>query len=110
MSAKLFPPYLNVGSYGGAVDKLHVFLDAFGHAEGIVPDLQYGEVTAACVRDLQRELGIEPDGNFGPATRAALMEQCHFDVDRISWMPQDGITVWFDAEGTNRGAWPEWKL
>lgn len=110
MSQKLFPPFLDPGSYGGAVDKLHLILDGFGFGDGIVPDLQYGQITTVRVAELQRWLEIVVDGKFGPTTREALKAKTGFDVDRINWAPQDGVTVWFDAEGTNRGAWPEWKL
>lgn len=66
----LYPPYLNHGSRGGAVDHLHTLLDGFGFGEGIVADLEYGQVTAERVTDLQRWLGVEEDGDFGPTTRA----------------------------------------
>ncbi len=102
----LFPPFLNPGSYGAAVDKLHMILEAFGHGADIVPDLRYGEVTAARVCDLQRELYVEEiDGAFGPDTRAALRAQKGFDVDAISWAPQDGITSWVDGTGSCH-IWP----
>ena len=104
-SYPLFPPYLNRGSVGGAVDTLHVILEAFGFGEGIVPDLQYGETTAARVADMQRWLEVEADGNFGPATRAALKAKTRCDVNAISWAPQDGVTV-FNDEHVIPQVWP----
>ncbi|MEK7615129.1 MAG: peptidoglycan-binding protein [Patescibacteria group bacterium] len=104
----LFPPRLDLGSFGGAVDALHMLLDGYGFGEGIVPDLEYGPNTAKSVRALQTHLGFtgeDVDGNFGPATRAALKKQHGFDVDRIGWAPQNGITLWFDTEGNHR-CWP----
>lgn len=106
-SAKtLFPPYLNRGSRGGAVDCLHMLLDGFGCGQGIVADLEYGQVTADRVADLQRWLGIEADGQFGPATREALLVKTFLDVDRINWAPQNGLTDWMGPDG-QMGVWPE---
>jgi len=71
----LFPPFLNVGSSGAAVDVLHILLHGLGFGEGVVRDEDYGDATVAAVKKLQEDLGFpeaERDGNFGPATRVAL--------------------------------------
>lgn len=102
----LFPPFLNRGSRGGAVDCLHMILDAFGFGHDIVADLEYGGVTFERVADLQRWLGIEADGQFGPATREALDARTGFNVDKINWAPQDGLTDWMGPDG-QLGVWPE---
>jgi len=46
-------------------------------------DGRYGDETAEGVRNLQRELGLEADGNFGPATRLAFLRQFGFDVNAL---------------------------
>jgi hypothetical protein len=53
-----------------------------------------------------RTIGVEPDGDFGATTRAALKARSGFDVDRISWAPQDGITVWIDQDDGEQCVWP----
>lgn len=103
---RLFPPYMERGSAGGAVDMLHMLLDSFGLGEDIVPDLEYGEVTEQRVRDLQTRLGVEQDGKFGPGTRAALREKHGLNVDLITWAPQNGFTTWVH-NGKARGRWPQ---
>lgn len=106
---KLFPPFLNVGSSGAAVDVLHILLHAMGYGEGIIRDGQYGEATAAAVKKLQEDLGFpeaERDGNFGPATRSVLSQINGIDIDAIpgpdvfeistretQWVGPDGVTT-----------------
>jgi len=101
MNTKLFPPYLNLGSSGAAVDALHILLHAMGYGEGIVRDGDYGEATAAAVKKLQEDLGFpeaERDGNFGPATRSALSQINGINVDEIPAPEYDFDT--FDADET----------
>ena len=106
-SRPLFPPGLNEGSVGGAVDTLHMILDAFGFGEGLVADLEYGKTTTQRVADLQRWLGVEADGQFGPTTRAALTAKTNFNVDKIEWAPQNSMTMWVNSNSEEMGAWPQ---
>jgi peptidoglycan hydrolase-like protein with peptidoglycan-binding domain len=86
---------------------LHMLLEGFGFGRDIVPDLEYGDVTSERVADLQLYLlEVEPDGHFGQATRAALKAKTGFDVDAISWAPQNGLTYWLGHDG-QLGVWPE---
>lgn len=105
-SCSLFPPYMERGSAGGAVDMLHMLLDGFGFGKGIVPDLEYGEVTEQRVRELQGWLGVEQDGKFGPGTRTALYVRTTLDVEKITWAPQNGFTTWVH-DGKIQGRWPQ---
>ncbi len=85
----MFPPFLNKGSKdvvpAGPVRFLQRFLIANGHAgEKLIADGDYGDKTADAVRRLQRRMvGIKPDGNFGPKTRAACAEIFGIHVDKI---------------------------
>lgn len=84
MADMLFPPYLNQGSKGPAVAALQLILKAILDFENeIVVDGEYGYVTARSVRRLQDELGVEQDGNFGPQTRAMLLDDYQIDVNVI---------------------------
>ncbi len=108
MRKKLFPPFLNPGSYGGAVDFLHMLLDGLDLGKDVVPDLEYGPTTTQRVRDLQVSLGFtgdDVDGKFGPGTRTAFKEKHGIDVNLIEWAPQNGVTMWVDPEG-RLSCWP----
>ncbi len=79
---KVFPPHLMKGSRGGAVNALHDLLCKLGFSKGLVFDGEYGDTTAERVADLQREmLDVDPDGNFGPQTRQALLTTCRINAD-----------------------------
>ncbi len=87
-SQRIFPPYLDQGSTGAAVNFLGLILKVFGvcGSDRIVLDGDYtpGGAIAEAVKEFQRELGLtgaDVDGNFGPATRAALRE---IDVDTLT--------------------------
>lgn len=86
---KFFPPYLNKGSKGPPVALLQCLLKDRGcNSDNIVVDGDYSEETAKGVKELQKTLGIEADGNFGPKTRAALANErfvfgIGFDVNAI---------------------------
>lgn len=98
MLQKLFPPYLNKGSRGPAVVFLQYLLFALGFAvEGMVPDGDYGEKTAASVRNFQIYLyfvGSDRDGNFGPGIRRSLKDRHGIDVDAVLVAPGTGTTWW----------------
>ncbi len=80
----LFPKYLNVGSRGPAVLWLQQLLYALDFCADCLPcDGEYDTVTAKNVEMLQRLLGVTPDGNFGPETRAALKAHMKIDVEAI---------------------------
>lgn len=99
----LFPPYLNAGSSGAAVDALHILLCAMGYGEEIIRDGQYGEATVTAVKKLQEDLGFpeaERDGNFGPATRLALYHARGIGVDVIP-----GPDAGFEAYETLETEW-----
>lgn len=87
LEEKLFPQYLNVGSKGAAVAALQIILRAKGLNPHIVVDGDYGTETITGVLLLQKWLGVEADGNFGPATRQALLERTGFDVNQIPVQP-----------------------
>ena len=82
---KLFPqPYLQSGSFGPAVVVLQAMLICLGYnSKKIIADGDYGEETKQGVIDFQKALKLEPDGNFGPNTRAAFLEKTGIDVNRI---------------------------
>jgi len=110
MTRMLFPPYLNVGSKGAAVDWLHTLLFALGIGAivGIERDNTYGPKTVEAVRCLQARLGFiavsDIDGDFGPMTRKALKEQMGIDVDAIPgpgvWAIETRETLWVGSDGT----------
>lgn len=97
----LFPKYLNKGSKGPAVALLQCLLKDRGcNMENIVVDGDYGEQTARGVAELQTLLGIEPDGNFGPATRKALVDDDGgLDVNSILAAAFTGKTLTVGPEG-----------
>lgn len=101
----LFPPYLNPGSFGGAVNALHMFLEALDFGVDVERNLHYGAITTLQVRRLQETLGVDSDGKFGPATRAALKAKHGIDIHSISWTLQDGVTMWVDNQDARR-CWP----
>jgi len=82
---KLFPqPYLQSGSFGPAVVVLQAMLICLGYnSEKIVANGDYGEETKQGVIDFQKAVKLEPDGNFGPNTRAAFLDITGIDVNEI---------------------------
>ena len=94
MHSKFFPEYLDKGSVGPAVALLQTLLVVLGfNGENIVIDGDYGGETVIGVTMLQRDLpGVEPDGNFGPATRVAFMAQYRLDVDTLPAGIFTGVT------------------
>ncbi len=72
----------------------------------------YDEVLIEAVKEIQRELNsairslqLEVDGNFGPATRAAILT--HYDMDLNTLLT--GRTEYIDADGESR-IWPPEQL
>ena len=105
----LFSPYLDVGSNGTAVDVLQAILCGLGYGEDIVRDGDYGEITKQAMMALQRDLGFtgeDVDGNFGPATRAALKEQKGIDVSLIPYSDlYDTENIWFGPKTKGPQKW-----
>ncbi len=80
----LFPqPYLPIGSKGPAVIVLQLMLKALDLNSGLIADGDYGEMTAGAIRQIQEDAGIEEDGNFGPDTRKAFLDEYGVDVNAI---------------------------
>ncbi|HBU27765.1 TPA: hypothetical protein DEB00_01455 [Candidatus Uhrbacteria bacterium] len=112
MSNRLFPPYLNAGSFGDAVWVMQMILNGLvGSRRTVEVNGRHEGESVKAVMRLQREiLGLaesEVDGNFGPGTRKALRERFGIDVDVIplpvvtislytQWMGPDhvGIKYW----------------
>ncbi len=106
----LFPKFLDVGSYGAAVNALHLILCMLGFGEEsdnykIERDGEYGMATVKAVKLLQAFLGFkgdEIDGNFGPKTRYMLFEKYKIDIDVMLFSSKyDNYTLWCspDHEG-----------
>ena len=92
MSAKkVFPPYLDQGSKGPAVNVLALLMIAWGcgNRVAIVLDGDYtpgGEIVKA-VMEFQEHVGFkgaDVDGNFGPKTRAKYLEDMGIDPDSFT--------------------------
>lgn len=81
----LFPkPYLQSGSFGPAVVVLQAMLICLGYnSKKIIVDGDYGEETKEGVMAFQKSVKLEPDGNFGPNSRAAFLEITGIDVNKI---------------------------
>ena len=97
---KLFPPYLPPGSKGPAVLVLQLILKTTEHGGEIVVDGDYGPKTTEAVRHVQEDLGVEPDGHFGPATRKAMVESEGPDVNALERESFTGETT---VPGTSPG-------
>lgn len=77
------PPYpgylLRMGSSGADVmllqNALSKLAQAYPQIPDIVPDGQFGPATDAAVKTFQRLFGLSPDGIVGPATWTLLMEE-----------------------------------
>jgi murein L,D-transpeptidase YcbB/YkuD len=71
----------NGGGYGGAyAEKIRAWLRAHGDAPAVPRLLKRGD-RGADVAQLQRALGVQPDGDFGPTTDAAVrLAQQHFGL------------------------------
>lgn len=89
-----FPDYLDESSTGvgvwEAVTLLQLLLLMGRYNRAIIPDGNFGEETKKGVILLQKDLGCEMDGKFGPSTRARLLEQRNLDINKI---PADAFMV-----------------
>jgi hypothetical protein len=106
----LFPPFLDAGSEGPPVTLLHLWLIHDGYGTGKIDlDGTYGPVTVAAVKELQRDLGVEDDGNFGSETRARYEEAFGFGI-QINDIPAtafQGKTKWAGPDHEGLKSWPE---
>jgi peptidoglycan hydrolase-like protein with peptidoglycan-binding domain len=113
--SKFFPPFLNQGSRDagndGPVRHLQNLLAGMHdiNTDGLEVNGIYDARTADCVTQLQKKLGdLEPDGNFGPATRVCLFEQRGISIDSImtgeTFMEQ--AVNYRDDSGNRQLWWP----
>lgn len=63
---------LRIGSRGPEVENLQRLLNSHGARPSVDPDGNFGPLTAAAVREFQRSRGLNTDGIVGPQTWAAL--------------------------------------
>jgi peptidoglycan hydrolase-like protein with peptidoglycan-binding domain len=83
-SGRLFPTFLDKGTRDpAAVRMLQVILLCRAANPNIIVDGDYGDETAKGVKELQRNLHVAVDGNFGPQTRAAFKVKFGVDVDTL---------------------------
>lgn len=73
------PPYMEEGSRGKAVDLLLQFLKDWAaktnrDASAIVLDQHFGKTGVSWLKTFQVVTGLDPDGGFGPKTRAKAKE------------------------------------
>lgn len=97
--AQEMPKYMQKGSSGLAVTLLQVFLCGYGRGREFVFDEEYGEVTAKAVRGFQLDNKLEPDGNFGPATREKAREKYHFDFEAAYKASSGGTSDFVQPDG-----------
>ena len=96
------PRFMQKGSEGPHVTLLHIFLSGAGL--GYPPlnmDGGYGDITIERVQILQKRVGFKGedlDGRFGPATRQALKDKCHFDFDLVA-EAKPGMTKFVQPNG-----------
>lgn len=79
----LFPEFLPIGSQGAGVLIVQLLLKASGYNSKIIADGDYGDETATGVKKLQEDLGVDPDGCFGPNTRKAYFEKTGINLNTI---------------------------
>ena len=96
---KLFPVHMHKGSRGPAVMIFQLALIGWDYnSANIVADGDYGEQTAAGVRELQEVYNdtmadedgndaIEVDGNYGPETARAIFDMCELDFGALPMPP-----------------------
>ena len=69
-------PLVKKGSTGAAVEQLQEMLIAQGYSCGKWgADGDFGDDTLKAVKSFQRDHGLEVDGEVGPITWAALLEE-----------------------------------
>ncbi len=103
------PSYMEKGSQGPAVDIVLKFLTFLTMIRGecgqglpkIEIDGDYGGTAVAHMKRLQQDLGLEPDGGFGPETRDRLREVADLDFTTACLsMLKNGPTVFVQPDGT----------
>lgn len=107
-----FPQYMEKGSRGPAVNLVLEFLQGWGRGQGrlfksIKGDCHYGNMGAACAMEFQRAHGgLEPDGGWGPKTRAVAKEEYGFDFEEAA-RHSGGTTIFVQPDGTEVAWSPE---
>ena len=89
----LFPPCLDLFSYGFAVLLLDFFLVSLGYSKMIEITVTYDQRMKEMVMRLQRDLGLEPTGNFGEKEWAGLKEKKEIDIGAIPYNDEK-VTYW----------------
>ncbi len=105
----MFPPFLNQGSSGNAVDFLSRALILRGFMQ--FKNFESGTFPTEAVKNLQRSLGFTDsavDGNFGKDTRNADFIQNKIFWDSIPATPGK-ITKWYGPSHKGGKIWPTSK-
>jgi hypothetical protein len=97
------PQYMEKGSHGPAVDLVLKYLAFLAKIRGVgdqtLPKIEidgdYGNAGVAHMERLQRDLGLEPDGGFGPETRDRLKEVTGTDFEAACLNLEDDLETFF---------------
>jgi peptidoglycan hydrolase-like protein with peptidoglycan-binding domain len=81
-----------VGVTGTCIVSLQTWLNIFEHA-GLAVDGDFGPATEAAVKDFQRRQGLVPDGLFGDASRNALRGVYQYMIDNSVATPKPGASL-----------------
>lgn len=81
-----------VGVTGTCIISLQTWLNIFDDA-GLVVDGNFGPATEAAVRNFQSRHGLVPDGRFGDASRNALRGVFQYMMDNSVPTPKPGMSL-----------------
>ena len=109
---KLFPPFLNEGSFGDAVLVLQMLLNMLDPEFSVELNGTHSGRSVEAVKRLQQNRldleGEDVDGNLGPGTRQALRQKLGIDVEAIPWhkAQTQGYTQWCGPNHEGIKRWP----
>ena len=108
---RVFPPYLQKGAHGRAVNLLKLTLKPICTLAGVFPELNPNDDKFDChfelvVRWVQADVGVLPvDGCFGPKTGAAFEEKYGVDLDSLTLDGIVGNPTFWTMDGVDMGEW-----
>ncbi len=107
------PSHMEKGSHGPAVDLVLKYLAFLAKIRGagdqtlpkIEIDGDYGNAGVQHMKRLQQDLGLEPDGGFGPETRERLKEVTGTDFVAACLNLEDNEVTFFMQPDGKMTAW-----